>query len=653
MGFSHPASFRRILLSRILLLTIPVLLLGEYVVYRRVRSGVLETARYNLAQSAARKADGIQTNIALLRTNLVASSQAYSLVATQPPQVAQTFAQQMEWWLPKTVQCLQITEVATGAVVTGNCGNLPSTVNPGRFRLTSPNGSGITPADVVLSVVPPPVSLPPASRDRPSSTLILTAPIYSTAGKLTYLLQLRTTLNLEEAGEKSALQGYTAVINQEGVILAHVKPQLVGQTIAQQPNAPVLEALVESAIAGQQDALHLFEENQSEWLAGYTAVTIPLQGAETQTWVILSLAPVNSALYDLQAIRAALIVLTLGLIGASVLVTVFVARDLATPLETLGNYARDICDRLVIQPAPNTFKVKELNQLAEALNKMVASLEDQAKELEAAWQQALVANQLKSNFLATTSHELRTPLNAIIGCVRLVKDGCCDDWEESLEFLQQADDAALHLLKIINDLLDMAKIEAGRVEINPQPLSVLDLCQQCIAMVQPSADSKNITLKVTVDPALPAIALDELRAHQMLINLLSNAVKFTPEQGKVAVNAWKGQGAELAQDQRPDQSPINPAMQYLCLEVVDSGIGIPPERQHVLFRPFQQIESPLVRAAEGTGLGLALTKLLAELHGGTVSFTSQLGQGSTFRIWIPLPTGHLGVGRKESEAGAA
>ncbi len=637
MGFSHPASFRRILLSRILLLTIPVLLLGEYVVYRKVRSGVLETTRYHLAQSAARKAEAIHTNLNLLRANLVASSQAYSLVAGQPPQIAQTFARQVEWWLPNTAQCLQITDVATGGTVASNCGNLAIAPQADRFRPRSPNGTGITPADVLLSVVPPP-PLTGDSSDRRSATLMLTAPVYSAAGELTHLLHLHTTIPLQEAGDRSSFQGYTAVIRQDGLILAHVKPQVVGQTIAQQPNGPILTAVVESAIAGRQDALHLFEENQSEWIAGYTAVSIALQGAETQTWVVLSLAPMSNALYDLQAIRTALVVLTMGLVGASVLVTVFVTRELATPLETLGNYARDICDRLVIQPAPSNFKVKELNQLAEALNKMVVSLEEQANELETAWQQAVAASQLKSNFLATTSHELRTPLNAIIGCVRLVKDGCCDDWDEAMEFLQQADDAALHLLKIINDLLDMAKIEAGRVEINPQPVSVLELCQQCMAMVQPSADSKHIALTLTVDPTLPTIALDELRAHQMLINLLANAVKFTPQQGKVELKAWQGRGAQLAQEQRPDQSPINPTTVYLCLEVTDSGLGIPLERQHLLFRPFQQIESPLVQAAEGTGLGLALTKLLAELHGGTVSFESQVGQGSTFRIWIPLAT---------------
>jgi signal transduction histidine kinase len=325
------------------------------------------------------------------------------------------------------------------------------------------------------------------------------------------------------------------------------------------------------------------------------------------------------------------------LIGASVLATLYIARDLATPLEQLGQYALQIGGHHAIPAAPKNFKIRELNQLADVLDSMVKRQEERAQELEYAWQEAEAANRLKSEFLATTSHELRTPLNGIIGSVRLVRDGCCDSWEESLEFLQQADDAAIHLLKIINDLLDISKIEAGTVELNLQPISIPDLCQQCLRMVQPGAEKKRISLSLEVTDSVEKMPLDERRVRQMVINLLSNAVKFTPEGGRVKLSSWIGYGYQLEKENRPDHSPINPHTPYLCLEVMDTGIGIPQEHWHLLFRPFQQIDSSLTRRHEGTGLGLALTKRLVELHGGTLSFDSVPGKGSNFRLWLPSP----------------
>jgi len=140
---------------------------------------------------------------------------------------------------------------------------------------------------------------------------------------------------------------------------------------------------------------------------------------------------------------------------------------------------------------------------------------------------------------------------------------------------------------------------------------------------------------MAVEPELDKVPLDERRVRQMVINLLSNAAKFTPEGGQVKLSAWTGYGHQLAQDNRPDHSPINPETSYLCIEVEDSGIGIPKERWHLLFRPFQQIDSSYTRKHEGTGLGLALTKRLVELHGGCMSFKSVLNQGSVFRLWFP------------------
>lgn len=247
------------------------------------------------------------------------------------------------------------------------------------------------------------------------------------------------------------------------------------------------------------------------------------------------------------------------------------------------------------------------------------------------------ASRLKSEFLASMSHELRTPLNSILGfsdlMLRQTKEPLS---ERQINHLRVIEKSGQHLLQLINDILDLSKIEAGKADLDLQLISMQDLCRQCLKMIQPRADKKRLTLYLELDYRLDQVWLDERRVRQMTINLLSNAVKFTPEGGQIKLSGRLAYGNQLLQDFRPDRSPINSSTPYLCLEVTDSGIGIAEEKWSLLFRPFQQIDSSLSRRHEGTGLGLALTKRLAELHGGTVSVTSVEGKGSTFRIWLPL-----------------
>jgi len=246
------------------------------------------------------------------------------------------------------------------------------------------------------------------------------------------------------------------------------------------------------------------------------------------------------------------------------------------------------------------------------------------------------ASQLKSEFLASMSHELRTPLNSILGFSDLLLRQGANLTERQMNYATAIYNSGKHLLDLINDILDLSKIEAGKTQLDLQMVSVHALCHDCLAMIQPRGNKKRLTLSVEVDSRLDKVILDERRTRQILINLLSNAVKFTPEAGSVSLVGRLAYGAEIESDNRPDRSAINPSTPYLCLEVEDSGIGIPESKWHLLFHPFQQVDSSLTRRHEGTGLGLALTKRLAELHGGTVSFQSTEGVGSTFRVWLPL-----------------
>ncbi|WP_322742516.1 ATP-binding protein [Gloeocapsopsis crepidinum] len=247
------------------------------------------------------------------------------------------------------------------------------------------------------------------------------------------------------------------------------------------------------------------------------------------------------------------------------------------------------------------------------------------------------ASQLKSEFLASMSHELRTPLNSILGFSDLLLRQFDSLTPRQTKYLRVIEESGQHLLQLINDILDLSKIESGKVELELEPVSIPDLCLQCQEMIQPRINKKRLMLSLELDNRLTQANLDERRVRQILINLLSNAVKFTPEGGQIKLSCRIAYGNQLQSEMyRPDCSPINLSTPYVCIAVEDTGIGIPSEKWHLLFRPFQQIDASLTRQHEGTGLGLALTKRLAELHGGTVSLESVADQGSTFRVWLPL-----------------
>lgn len=654
MAKSRHSSFRRILLRRLLLLSIPVLITGEIVAYQKARSGLLETARMNLTASAVRKADNLRSSIATLRSNLAIAASS-SALRSDSTAALNDFLQQLQRTSPIALQCVQLINAQSKTVKASTCGSEPIAQVPDPRWLTRVTASGRVDDRTIRVGLAPSLKLGGDPSIDHQLSLVMTAPVLVQSRPATadpqqpsppYVLSIQASLYPKPDAEVTWIAGYTIVIDSSGTILAHPMPEKIGRNIRQEADADRLQRIVESAVmlnhtpanADPREPIepHVFEDSGTEWLTGASKVEVALGNSDSQNWVVLATTSVDGALYSLGDIKQVLIILTLGLLTAILLATLYLTRDLSRPIEQLSEYALKIRQRYHSDRAPKDFKVRELNDLAEALDSMVDRLEERANELEAAWQEAQAANQSKSEFLATTSHELRTPLNAIIGCVRLVRDGCCDDREEELEFLQQADDAAIHLLQIINDLLDIAKIEAGKVEMSLKSIDIQAMCQECLKMVQPGAEMKRLTLSMNLDEQIAHVPIDERRVRQMVINLLSNAVKFTPEGGKVSLVARIGYGYQLAQDIRPDRSPVNLDTTYLCLEVEDSGIGIPKDRWHLLFRPFQQIDSSLTRKHEGTGLGLALTKRLAELHGGTLSFWSVPGKGSTFRIWLPL-----------------
>ncbi|MBD2184265.1 PAS domain S-box protein [Planktothrix sp. FACHB-1375] len=240
------------------------------------------------------------------------------------------------------------------------------------------------------------------------------------------------------------------------------------------------------------------------------------------------------------------------------------------------------------------------------------------------------ATRLKDEFLANMSHELRTPLNAILGMAEGLQDLVFGSLNErQIRALQTISRSGSHLLEVINDILDVAKIESGQIELNFIPTAIAPLCQSSLTFIKQQALKKNIQLEIKLPDNLPDLSIDERRIRQVLINLLNNAVKFTPAGGRITLEV------SLKQDNTNSDSAKIASPSYLQIAVIDTGIGIAPENINKLFQPFIQIDSALNRQYTGTGLGLVLVKRIVELHGGQVGVTSELGVGSRFTIELP------------------
>ena len=251
-------------------------------------------------------------------------------------------------------------------------------------------------------------------------------------------------------------------------------------------------------------------------------------------------------------------------------------------------------------------------------------------------------SRMKSEFLASMSHELRTPLNAIIGFSEVLKDGLAGELTpEQSDYIGDIFSSGQHLLSLINDVLDLSKVEAGKMEFEPEPVDVRALLQNSLAIVKEPAFARHIrlTLDVNLDEQT-MLQADERKLKQIVYNLLSNAVKFSADDGEVTVSARRVTRADIdgrasAHAGRTIALPAGEHSAFLEIRVTDKGIGIPSDALGRLFEPFTQVDAGLARRFEGTGLGLALVHRLAELHGGTVRVESAEHHGSSFFVWIP------------------
>jgi len=295
-----------------------------------------------------------------------------------------------------------------------------------------------------------------------------------------------------------------------------------------------------------------------------------------------------------------------------------------------------------------SYNASTFHDRARMLQGVFASARDmtELKQFEQALQEKNLeletASRMKSEFLANMSHELRTPLNAIIGFSEVLRDGLVGELTEKQRgFISDIFSSGNHLLSLINDILDLSKVEAGKMMLDAEPIDVSALLANSLSIIREKAATRRIALELVAEAGLGTIHADPRKVKQILYNLLSNAVKFSAEGGRVTVRvgrcprdevgtlsgSWAGRSTSLAESNYAE---------FLAISVTDGGIGISPDSLDQLFKPFSQIDSGLSRKFEGTGLGLVMVKLLAELHCGAVAVESSLGAGSCFTVWLPM-----------------
>lgn len=286
--------------------------------------------------------------------------------------------------------------------------------------------------------------------------------------------------------------------------------------------------------------------------------------------------------------------------------------------EESAREAREATDFLAEALSPFEMAQRGFIEVNATLRRVNETLERRNSELDAANQELATLSQMKSRFLASMSHELRTPLNAIIGFSEMLQREAVGPLQpKQHRYVDHVLNSGRHLLALINDMLDISKIEAGKMQLECRSFDVIELLNESVAVIRSLADQKRIAVEVEVIGGHPRVFADAIRLKQIMFNLLSNAIKFTREEGRVRVSTEISDGVAR-------------------IAVEDTGIGIAPEHQVRLFEEFHQIASADNREFQGTGLGLALTRRLVELHGGTIALRSEVGKGSTFTFTIPL-----------------
>ncbi|MBA2295968.1 MAG: HAMP domain-containing protein [Actinobacteria bacterium] len=421
--------------------------------------------------------------------------------------------------------------------------------------------------------------------------------------------------------------GYAYAVDSRGVLVAHPSTDLLLRHTSF-ASLPQVRAALRGPGHEPADAATIgHDQNGTEVISAYQTI-------ESLGWHVFVEEPLSEAFAPLKSAiwRTALLLVAFLLLASAT--SVLLARRLVRPIESIQAAAARIGSGALDMRIENTSRdelgalAEEFNRMAERLGESYSNLEQRVEERTRALATALeqldeksreleAASLHKSEFLANMSHELRTPLNAILGFSQLLREQVFGELNEKQdEYLEDILSSGNHLLALINDVLDLSKVEAGQVELEIAPFSLQEALERGVVMVRERATRDGVRVTLTALPDVETVTGDERRVRQVIFNLLSNAVKFTPAGGAVDVCATQVNGE-------------------VRVSVADTGPGIAREDHDRIFEEFQQTEAGAAQR-EGTGLGLALSKRLVELHGGRIWVDSELGQGSTFLFTLPV-----------------
>ncbi|MGC1198221.1 MAG: response regulator [Geitlerinemataceae cyanobacterium] len=461
-------------------------------------------------------------------------------------------------------------------------------------------------------------------------------PIYNAAGKLRGVLGTNLILSeiskfLEEL--EISPSGEAFIIERSGNLVAGSTPETyILQTEKGEKRLSAIESKNVEIAQTMQQLLKVFDNlNRIQSSEQFTyknnsdrqlVQVTPLQDGRGLDWLIVVTIPESDFMAQINANTRTTILLCLVALFIAAIVGILTARWVVRPIRRLNTSAKAIArgdwDKQV-----NLDRSDEVGELAKSFNSMAEQLQRSFTDLETKNAELQRLDTLKDEFLANTSHELRTPLNATIGIVESMLDGATGELSEvQRKNLLLVAQSGHRLANLVNDILDFSKLEHNTIELQLKPIGVREIVEVILTLCQALVGKKNIQLVNTISPNLPPVTADENRLQQILYNLVGNAIKFT-ERGMIGVSA-----------QLLPQSPS-----LLQITVSDTGIGIAKDQFDRLFESFEQADGSTARQYGGTGLGLAVTKKLVELHGGEITVASSLGSGSQFIFTLPVDRG--------------